>query len=262
MSALLTLTEREIVRFYRQRSRVIGALLTPLLFWLLIGAGIGTSFDGGSTADPLVRIDYLRWFYPGVLVMIVLFTAIFSTISVIDDRREGFLQSVLAAPISRLTVAGGKLAGGSILALAQAALFLMLAPIGHVPLSLAGSLACLGALAVLAVALTGLGFLIAWTMESTQGFHAIMNLLLLPLWMLSGSAFPIDGAQGWLRAVMMANPVTYGTALVRRLLDPEAAAATMGLPEIGISWVVTVAFAVVMTTAAALVTMRRGKVSP
>ncbi|MDZ4805607.1 MAG: ABC transporter permease [Candidatus Eisenbacteria bacterium] len=262
MSAFLTLTEREIVRFYRQRSRVIGAFLTPLLFWFVIGAGIGSSFDGGVTTDPAIHIDYLRWFYPGVLVMIVLFTAIFSTISVIDDRREGFLQSVLAAPISRLTVAGGKLAGGSILALAQAALFLLLAPIGHVPLSLTGSLAALGALAVLALALTGLGFFIAWLMESTQGFHAIMNLVLLPLWMLSGSAFPIDGAAGWLRTVMMANPVTYGVALVRRLLDPEAAAATVGLPGIGISWVVTIAFAVVMITAASLVTMRRGKIAP
>ncbi|TPW04142.1 MAG: antibiotic transport system permease protein [bacterium] len=194
--------------------------------------------------------------------MIVLFTAIFSTISVIDDRREGFLQSVLAAPISRLTVAGGKLAGGSILAIGQAAFFLLLAPIGHVPLTLFGSLAALGALAVLAVALTGLGFLIAWVMESTQGFHAIMNLVLLPLWMLSGSAFPLAGAVGWLRMMMMANPVTYGVALVRRLLDPAAAATTVGLPGIGISWIVTIVFALVMVLAASMVTMRRGKVAP
>lgn len=261
MSALLTLIEREIVRFYRQRSRVIGAFVSPLVFWLVIGAGIGSSFQAGGSGPSSPNIEYLRWFYPGVLVMIVLFTAIFSTISVIEDRREGFLQSVLVAPVSRLTVAGGKVGGGTLLAVAQAALFLALAPIGHVPLSLLGTLGALGALAVLAIALTGLGFLIAWVMESTQGFHAIMNLFLLPLWLLSGSAFPLEGARGWLRAVMLVNPVTYGTALVRRLLDPEAAAASSALPGLGVSWIVTVIFAMTMLVLASLITMRRGKVA-
>ncbi|HEX7878545.1 MAG TPA: ABC transporter permease, partial [Candidatus Eisenbacteria bacterium] len=105
------------------------------------------------------------------------------------------------------------------------------------------------------------GFLVAWSMESTQGFHAVMNLFLLPLWLLSGSAFPIDGARGWLRGVMMVNPVTYGTALVRRLVDPVSAATSPGLPEIGISWIVTVVFAVVMVVAASLITMRRRNVA-
>jgi ABC-2 type transport system permease protein len=260
VSALLTLVEREIVRFYRQPSRVIGALLTPLLFWLVIGAGIGSSFQAGAAGGG-ASIDYLRWFYPGVLVMIVLFTAIFSTISVIEDRREGFLQSVLVAPVSRFTVAGGKLAGGALLAAGQAAIFLAMAPIGQVPIDPAGALATVGALAVLAVALTGLGFLVAWSMDSTQGFHAVMNLFLLPLWLLSGSAFPIDGARGWLKAVMIVNPVTYGTALVRHLVDPASAAASVGLPAVGISWIVTVAFAVTMVILASLITMRRRNVA-
>jgi ABC-2 type transport system permease protein len=251
VSAFLTLVEREIVRFYRQPSRVIGALLTPILFWVFIGAGVGNSIQVGAG-----DVGYLRWFYPGVLVLIVFFTAIFSTISVIEDRREGFLQSVLVAPVPRITVAGAKIAGGSLLALGQAALFLLLAPLGHLPISPLSALLTLAALALVAAGLTGLGFVMAWSMESTQGFHAVMNVVLLPMWILSGAAFPLEGAHGWLRFLMRLNPMTYGVALVRAVVDP---AARGGLP-IQLSLGITVAFALSMIAAASLITRRRDRV--
>lgn len=257
MSALLTLVERELVRFYRQRSRVVGALVTPLLFWLLLGAGIGTSFResgleglgaGGGASN------YLDYFFPGTLVMIVLFTAIFSTISVIEDRREGFLQGVLVAPVSRLTVAGGKILGGSLLALFQAALFLCLAPLAGHTLGPENVPAVLGVLALLAIGLTGLGFVIAWLMESTQGFHAIMNLFLLPLWLLSGAAFPASGAHPLLQGVMTVNPVSYGVAGVRQALLPGGRGAVpTGLPDATTCLLVLVLFALAMTLLAAWV---------
>ncbi len=105
-----SLCRRELVRFVRQPNRIVGALATPLVFWLLIGGGMGGSFAGmrGET--------YIQFFFPGTLVMILLFTAIFSTISVIEDRREGFMQSVLVAPVSRQAVVLGKVLGGTILA--------------------------------------------------------------------------------------------------------------------------------------------------
>src|SRR6185503_15996093 len=118
----LSLAQRELVRFLRQRHRVVSALVTPLVFWLLIGLGMGRSLSfGGASGEP-----YIRFFFPGTLVMILLFTAIFSTISIIEDRREGFLQSVLVAPIPRWSVLLGKVLGGTLIAVAHAAVFLLL----------------------------------------------------------------------------------------------------------------------------------------
>ena len=120
-----------------------------------------------------------------------MFTAIFATISIIEDRREGFLQGVLVAPLPRWAMVLGKILGGSTIAVSQACLFLLLAwTVGIHPGPLA-MIAVLGWLILSALALTGLGFLLAWRMESTQGFHAIMNLLLMPMWLLSGAFFPV-----------------------------------------------------------------------
>src|SRR5579872_4054789 len=125
--AIWALASRELVRFFRQRTRVIGALGQPILFWVLFGAGLHSSFSPPDWAPR--SMTYQEYFFPGVAVMIVLFTAIFSTISIIEDRREGFLQGVLVAPIGRLAIVLGKLCGGTALAVLQAGLFLALAPL-------------------------------------------------------------------------------------------------------------------------------------
>src|SRR5215211_7328963 len=122
----LSLAKRELVRFLRQRHRVVGALATPIVFWLLIGGGMGRSFRAEGTPG---GGNYLLYFFPGTVLMILLFTAIFSTISIIEDRREGFLQSVLVAPVPRLAIVLGKVLGGAALAFAQALLFLLFAPL-------------------------------------------------------------------------------------------------------------------------------------
>ena len=220
--ATYALWRRDIVRFLRQRSRVIGALGTPVVFWVLLGSGLGSSFTEGALGVPAG--GYLEYFYPGTLALILLFTAIFSTISVIEDRHEGFLQGVLVAPIPRLAVVLGKVFGGTTLALLQAALFLVLAPLANTPIPVEVLPLLFLVLAVFAFALTGLGFVLAWLLDSTQGFHAIMNLVLFPMWLLSGAVFPSSGAAGWVRAVMLVNPMTYGVSAVRTILtDPGAA---------------------------------------
>src|SRR5437016_10024575 len=121
----LSLWWREIVRFYRQRSRVVGVIASPVIFWLVIGSGFGTSFRGAGAADQ----HYLSFFYPGALIMIVLFTSIFTMMSVIEDRREGFLLSVLVAPVSRSAIVLGKVLGGTTLATIQGIIFLAFAPL-------------------------------------------------------------------------------------------------------------------------------------
>ncbi len=245
---------REMARFLRQRSRVIGAFAQPLLFWILLGGGFGLSFRPAGTPTD---VDALQYFYPGILVLVLLFTAIFSTIAVVEDRRSGFLQGVLVAPISRARVVLAQALGGTTLAVAQGALLLALAPMVGVPLTLSAALASVAVMAVVAFALTSLGLVIAWRMESTQGFHAIMNLILMPIWLLSGAFFPVAGAAGWLGWAMHLNPLTYGMGALRRCLYFDMPTAVGAVPPLALSIVVTVAFGAV-AFAGATAMARRG----
>lgn len=230
-----SLWQREMVRFVRQRDRIIGALGTPVVFWLLLGSGLGRSFQTAQGQG------YLEYFFAGTLVMILLFTAIFSTISVIEDRREGFLQAVLVAPVGRTALVFGKLLGGTALAVLQGLLFLAMAPLTGITLNPAGLLWLVITMLVLSFALTGLGFLLAWRMNSTQGFHAIMNLFLIPMWLLSGAVFPSSGAPAWMGWVMKLNPLTYGVTAIREGLYWPGMAA-VNVP----AFVVTMIFAATM----------------
>ncbi len=178
--------------------------------------------------------------------MILLFTAIFSTISVIEDRREGFLQAVLVAPVSHLALVTGKVLGGASLALLQGLVFLVLAPLVGLRFDLGSWLWLVLAMTVLSIGLTGLGFIIAWPMESTQGFHAIMNLFLMPLWFLSGALFPAAGAPVWLQWVMKLNPLSYGLAGLRHGLYAGQPDVLAQLPSRTVTLVVSLAFAVAM----------------
>ncbi len=249
----LSLWRRDVVRFLRQRSRIVGALGSPLLFWVVIGSGIGSSFRPAGAAE---SVGYLDYFFPGTLVLIVLFTSIFSTISVIEDRREGFLQAVLVAPVPRASIVLGKLLGGTSLGVLQGLLFVGLGVITGVVPAGAAWLDLLLALALVAFGLTGLGFVLAWSLDSIQGFHAVMNLLLIPLWLLSGALFPASGASGWIGVVMAANPVTYGVAAVRRALSDGGA--IEGLPSRELALGVSILFALAMWGVSAAVARRRG----
>ncbi|HXI83806.1 MAG TPA: ABC transporter permease [Verrucomicrobiae bacterium] len=239
----LTLWWREMVRFFRQTNRIVGALGTPLVFWLLLGSGLGKSFSAPSAPS---GHGYLEYFFGGTIVLVLLFTAIFSTISIIEDRREGFLQAVLVAPVGRFALVLGKILGGTSLALIQGLMFLLLAPFVGISFSIASVIWLVVVMFLLSFALTGLGFLLAWRMDSTQGFHAIMNLFLIPLWLLSGAVFPPSGAPSIMRWIMVCNPVSYGVIAIRHGLYWNTPLATTGMPSREISLLVTVVFAVVM----------------
>jgi ABC-2 type transport system permease protein len=203
-----TLWQRELVRFWRQKSRVLGVVASPLVFWLLIGYG----------SNDLAR------FYSGSLVLTVMFSAIFSTISIIEDRREGFLLSMMVSPAPRTSLVLGKILGSATLAWIQGLIFLAFAPLAGVSVGVAELIPIAAAIFLVSFTLTGLGFVIAWRMNSTSGFHAIMNLLLVPMWMVSGALFPMATAHGWVRAIMWVNPLTYSIGLLNHLLRlPNAA---------------------------------------
>ncbi len=212
-----TLWWREIVRFYRQKSRVVGVLASPLVFWIVLGSGFGSSFRSGAGQ---AQEHYMNYFYPGTLILIVLFTSIFAMMSLIEDRQEGFLLSVMVAPVPRSAIVLGKVLGGTTLAAIQGLIFLVFAPFAGVHLNLLMVLSVAVVVFLVSFALTALGFAIAWPMDSTSAFHGIINLFLIPLWLLSGALFPLSGASGWIRVLMYLNPLTYGVEALRDLLYP------------------------------------------
>lgn len=241
------LWKREIVRFLRQRSRVSGALAQPLVFWLLLGGGLNASFRPAGLSET----SYVAYFYPGTIALVLLFTAIFATISTVEDRRAGFLQGVLVAPVPRWAIVLGQALGGTTLAVAQGALVLALAPLLGIGLTAVSIAATLAVMVVVGLGLTSLGLVIAWRLDSTQGFHAIMNLILLPMWLLSGAFFPAEGAPALLRWLMALNPLTYGMAALRHCLYVHDPALAGDVPALGVSLLITLAFALVALVAAA-----------
>jgi ABC-2 type transport system permease protein len=217
--ATYSLWRRDVIRFLRQPSRVVGALLTPVIFWFVIGSGLGSSFQAGTAEG-----GFLPYYFPGSLALIVLFTAIFSTISIIEDRQEGFLQGVLASPAPRAAIVLGKALGSTTLAVLNGLVFLLLLPFSGLTPSAGDVVAAIACVALLGLALSGLGIMIAWPLRSTQGFHAIMNVALVPMWLLSGALFPATGASGWVQVLMRLNPLTPAVEILRAFLTGVPAA--------------------------------------
>src|SRR5437879_6513244 len=250
-----TLWWREIVRFYRQTTRVVGVLASPLVFWLVIGSGFGTSFRSGTGPG---QEHYLDYFYPGALIMIVLFTSIFTMMSVIEDRKEGFLLSVLVAPVPRSAIVLGKVLGGTTLSAIQGLIFLVFAPFTGVHLHPMQVMLVAAVVFLVSFALTALGFAIAWPMDSSQAFHGIVNLFLIPLWLVSGAMFPLTGASKWIQVIMRLNPLTYGVAALRGLMYPGA---ETGFP-LSSAIATLLLFSLVMFGLALLMANRRSRSSP
>jgi ABC-2 type transport system permease protein len=211
---------RDVVRFFRQPTRVIGALAQPVMFWWVIGSGFSGSFraQGGSS------VAYMGFFFPGVLAMVVLFSAIFATITVVEDRKEGFLQAVLAGPGSRLSTVLGKVLGSSSVGLLQAGLFLSLAPWAGIRWHEVDLPLLAAVLVLTALALTSLGVTLAWWVKSTSGYHAVMSVLLIPMWVLSGGMFPREGAGRTIAVLMGINPMRFTVDGLRRALCGNAVA--------------------------------------
>ncbi|MCZ6678769.1 MAG: ABC transporter permease [Candidatus Poribacteria bacterium] len=255
---VMTIWWREIIRFRRQRSRWVSAIAQPLVFWILLGGGLNASFRPAGVPE---GTDYIEYFYPGIVTLVLLFTAIFATISVVQDRREGFLQGVLVAPVSRWCVVLGQALGGTTLALLQGALFLCFVPVIGVPLSVVSVLSMIGVMMLLAFGLTNLGLMIAWRMESTQGFHAIMNLILIPIWLLSGAFFPVSGVPVLLEWAMKFNPLTYGVAALRRCLYLGNPTIAGEIPQLTLSLLVVSLFCAVTYFSAACMAYRRPNVA-
>ncbi|MCB0271536.1 MAG: ABC transporter permease [Bdellovibrionales bacterium] len=211
--SIYALVWREGLRFYRQKGRLFATLLTPLLFWLVMGNGFGNLFENTS-----VGMKSINYFFPGILVMSVLFSSVFSMISVIEDRNEGFLQGVRLVPYATYKIVLGKIVASSVWALIQALLLLLLAPLANIQIT-AGMWFEIGfILLIAAIFMSALGFVFAWWLNSVQGFHGIMNIVLFPLWVLSGAIFPYESAKSWVYWIMRFNPLRFVVQSLQEVL--------------------------------------------
>jgi ABC-2 type transport system permease protein len=239
-----------MLRFKVERSRWLGAVAQPLLFWAMIGFGMGRHFTFASGPGTDGAAGYQGYFFPGSLVMVVLFTTMFASMSIIEDRNTGFLQAVLVRPGARLGVLLGKIASVTTLALLQVALFLLASPLAGYSLLdfAAGSL--LFALMSGTVGLAALSLAGAWILNSISGYHSIMAILLFPLWILSGAMFPLES--GWQSIVGLVNPLSYFVVGVRLAMRGESLFTHAHLPVLAGLVVV-----VLVTFTAAFLFMRR-----
>jgi ABC-2 type transport system permease protein len=212
MSIALMLTRRELMRFIRQPARVAAAIGTPALLWLLMGSGFADAMRPDAIGHDT---RYSAFLLPGMMTLVAVFAAVFSSISSIDDRQQGWLQAVLVAPVPRWSIAFGRVMGGATVAFIQAAILLPAAPLVGLSLGPLEMVIVLTALALTSIAMAAMGAAFAWVSESTAAFHAVMNLLFMPMWLLSGAFFPVEGAATWLRWLMWINPLSWCTQAIR-----------------------------------------------
>jgi ABC-2 type transport system permease protein len=215
LRAIYIVWYRDLLRFWRDRTRIVGSLAQPILFLIVFGAGLGSSLGGSFGAGDT---SYAQFVFPGVLGMAVLFSAVFGAMSIVWDREFGFLKEILVAPIDRSAVAIGKALGGATQAMIQGFILLILAPFIGIELTPASVLLLIPFVFVLAFALSALGVALASRMKSMQGFQVVMNFLVMPMFFLSGSLFPLGGLPDWMTVLTRLDPVTYGMDPIRRIM--------------------------------------------
>jgi ABC-2 type transport system permease protein len=250
--------QRELIRFWRDRTRIVTSLFQPLIFLFVLGGGLAHIAAGGTAG-----VDLRTFMFPGVLAMAVLFTAMFSAASVVWDREYGFLREMLVAPVRRSAIVLGKCVGGATVASFQGVIVMALAPLVHVPYSPQMILEVLGLQLLLAFMITAFGVMAAVQITQMQAFMALMQMLVMPLLFLSGALFPLSGLPRWLEVLNRFDPLTYAVNPIReavfRQIDLTPAAHAALLP--GITWfgwqvpiavqvLVVAAFALVMVTVA------------
>jgi ABC-2 type transport system permease protein len=219
LRAIYIIWYRDVVRYWRDRMRLLASLAQPLLFLLIFGTGLSASLRGiGGGLGGAASINYVQFIYPGIIGMAVLFTSIFSAMSIVWDREFGFLKEVLVAPIDRSAIAIGKALGGSTQAMVQGMILLVLAPIIGVTLTPLAVLELIPLIFVLAFALTTLGVVLAASMKSMQGFQAVMNFLMMPIFFLSGALFPLSNLPWWMTGLTRIDPAAYGIDPIRRVI--------------------------------------------
>jgi ABC-2 type transport system permease protein len=210
--AIYILWLRDLKRYWYDKPRIIASLGQPILFLFVLGTALSPSFEGPQ------GINFSEFIFPGIISMTVLFTSIFSAISIVWDREFGFLKEVLVAPISRWAIVVGKAFGGSTVAVLQGCLMLLLAPLVGVKLSVLIVFQSILVMFLIAFAITGLGIVIAARMKEMEGFQMVVNFVIMPIFFLSGALFPLDRLPEWLTILTRIDPLTYGVDMLRGVM--------------------------------------------
>jgi len=205
MRAASIVWRRELIRFRRDRLRAVTSLIQPLLFLLVLGTGLSSLASHSMPSG----VNFKTFIYPGVLAMSVMFTAIFSAASIVWDREFGFLREMLVAPVSRSSIVIGKILGGATIATFQGIIMLALAGLADVPYNPVLLLTLIGELFLLAFTLTAFGVMMAARITQFQAFMALTQMLVLPLFFLSGALYPLHGLPTWLSILTRIDPLTY-----------------------------------------------------
>lgn len=209
LNAIYIIWLRELKKFIRDRSRLISSIAQPLIWLLLIGTGFGATF--GKVGD----LQYIQFMFPGILVMTLLFSSMFSAISIIWDREFGFLKEMLVAPIRRTSIAIGKAIGGASRSTIQGIIILVFSPLIGINMTIQKFFLIVPLMFFIAFTISGIGIIIAARMESFEGFNLIVNFVIMPMFLLSGAIFPISNLPQWLSMIVSINPLSYGVDIMR-----------------------------------------------
>ncbi len=246
LEGIYTIWLRENKRFVRYRSRILTSVVTPLLWLLIFGTGLGSAVRFGGAGG-----NYQAFIFPGIIGQTVLFTAVFSGVSVIIDRQYGFLKEILVAPISRPSIVFGKALGISTTALIQGLILLLLSFLVGIQMTLEIFIPSAVVILLISLGLAGLGLLIASFTDSMEGFNLILSFIVLPIFLLSGALFPVTNLPSWLQIAVYLDPLTYGVDALRAIILK-----TSVLP-LYVDLVVVSLFALIMVLISALMFSRR-----
>ncbi len=235
LRAIYIIWYRDILRYWRDRWRLVASLAQPLLFLVVFGSGLSSSLGSGGVFGSRGGLSYIQFVFPGIIGMSILFTAIFGAMSIVWDREFGFLKEVLVAPIDRWAVAIGKALGGTTQAMIQGLILLVLAPLVGVKLSLLTILAIVPLAAVLAFGLSAFGVMLASMMKSLQGFQVVMNFLMMPMFFLSGALFPLTNLPSWMTFLTRIDPASYGIDPLRRVVLSDSGLPSAAIDRLGLT---------------------------
>ena len=214
-TAIYVLWMREMKRWWRAKSRIVGSLAMPLFFLAFLGLGFRRMTIPGLAGD----VDYIRFLVPGIIGMSILFSSTFGGLSVLWDREFGFLKEIMVAPVSRVSIVLGRIAGGATTALIQAVLILAISYImGFKIINISSIFLAIVFMILIAVTFLGLGLIFASKMRDMQGFSIVMNFVIFPLFFLSGALYPLENFPVWLRYISKIDPLTYGVDGLRAAL--------------------------------------------
>ncbi|MCA9279762.1 MAG: ABC transporter permease [Phycisphaeraceae bacterium] len=235
MQAMMQIALREWKRLLRQPSRVVASVATPVMLWVFLAGGLSGAMRTGESQDG----NYALYLLPGVIAMTLMFSSIFAAISLIEDRNEGVLRVLLCAPVPTWAIVAGKIVGCSSIALAQALLVIPAAWVMGAHPGTSDILVSIGVMVLLSAGLTGLCLALAWRVNSSSGFHGVMNAILMPMWFLSSAVFPLTTSSTWLKVAMYANPMTWPTVALRHSL------VGWNMPvSAGVVWIATIVFGI------------------